>query len=214
MSDLVAEIDRISREVGTRSAGAEEARTVVLRRTYDTPVEEVWDACTDPGRIGRWFLPVSGDLRPGGRYRLEGNANGEILHCEPPVLLRVSWLFGPDPGFGEVEVRLTPEADGRTRFELEHAAVVPPGMWDRYGPGATGVGWDLLTLGLALHLKGESIGSPEEWQVSEEARDLMTRSSEAWGAAYEASGASADTAAAAVRETTAFYAPPAGGDGA
>ena len=48
----------------------------------------MWDACTDPERIGRWFLPVSGDLRLGGRYQLEGNAGGEILRCEPPTCSR------------------------------------------------------------------------------------------------------------------------------
>ena len=28
--------------------------------------------------------PISGDLRLGGRYQLQGNAGGEILVCEPP----------------------------------------------------------------------------------------------------------------------------------
>ena len=61
---------------------AGEGRTVVLRRRYAAAVEDVWDAITDPERIGRWFLPVSGDFRPGGTYQLEGNAGGTILRCE------------------------------------------------------------------------------------------------------------------------------------
>ncbi|MFE7775061.1 hypothetical protein ACFU5O_14390 [Streptomyces sp. NPDC057445] len=36
----------------------------------------------------------------------------------------------------------------------------------------------------------------------------MARSSQAWGEAYSAAGASADTVSAPVRATTAFYAPP------
>jgi uncharacterized protein YndB with AHSA1/START domain len=63
------EIDAVRREVRGRY-------TVVLSRVYDAPVADVWDACTDPERIPRRFLPVSGDLQPGGRFRLEGNAGG------------------------------------------------------------------------------------------------------------------------------------------
>ncbi|MGW1887095.1 SRPBCC family protein [Streptomyces sp. NPDC001970] len=208
MSDIVDQINDIHREVGRRPVAEGEARTVLLRRTYDATAEDVWDACTDPERIRRWFLPVSGEFELGGHYRLEGNASGEILRCEPPKLLKVSWLFGENPGFSEVEVRLTPEGDERTVFELEHVAVVPPEMWDQFGPGAVGVGWDLSVLGLGLHLRGGSIGDPSEWEASDEARECMARSSEAWGAAYGASGAPADVVAAAVQATTAFYAPP------
>ncbi|GAA2258838.1 SRPBCC family protein [Streptomyces amakusaensis] len=220
MSEIADRIDDVRREVGTRPpAGApedtegpagEEVRTVLLARAFDAPPETVWRACTDPERVGRWFLPLGGDLRPGGHYRLEGNAGGEILDCEPPRLLRVSWLFGESPGFGEVELRLAPEPEdgGRTAFELEHIAVVPPGMWDRFGPGAVGVGWDLALLGLDLHLLGRPVGDPAAWQVSDEAREFIARSAERWGAAHRASGAPEDVAASAARETTAFYAPP------
>ena len=27
-------------------------------------VEDVWAACSDPDRLKRWFLPVSGELKP------------------------------------------------------------------------------------------------------------------------------------------------------
>ena len=48
-------------------AGSPPARDTwsVSRRTYDAPIEDVWDAVTNPERISRWFLPVSGDLRAG-----------------------------------------------------------------------------------------------------------------------------------------------------
>jgi uncharacterized protein YndB with AHSA1/START domain len=210
MKDILDEINAIHREVGRREVSGEEARTVLLRRTYDAAAEDVWDACTTAERIGRWFLPVSGDLRLGGRYQLHGNAGGEILRCEPPKLLRVSWVMGEAPGFSEVEVRLTPQGEERTVLELEHVAVVPPGMWDQFGPGAVGVGWDLVMLGLGMHLAGGGI-SPEQaeaWQFTDEAREFMTSSSRAWGTAYAASGASEETAAAAVTATTGFYVPP------
>src|SRR4051812_39384460 len=105
MIDIVNQINNIRREVGTGQLAGDEVRKVLLRRRYEATVDDVWDACTNGDRIGRWFLPVTGDLRPGGRYQLQGNAGGEILRCEPPSLLRVTWVMGEGPR-SEVEVRL------------------------------------------------------------------------------------------------------------
>lgn len=73
--------DKRSWPDGRIAAG--EGRTVRLRRIYDAPIDDIWDALTDPERIGRWFLPISGDFRLGGRYQFEGNAGGEIRACAP-----------------------------------------------------------------------------------------------------------------------------------
>ncbi|MCT9082878.1 SRPBCC family protein [Streptomyces fulvoviolaceus] len=207
MSDIVDEINRLHREVGIRQVEAGEARTVLLRRTYDAEVADVWDAVTSPERIPRWFLPVSGEFKVGGRYQLEGNAGGEILECTEPTRLRVSWLYGPDPGFSEVELRLAPEGEERTVLELEHVAVVPEEFWGQFGPGAVGIGWDLAFLGLGEHLAGGDItkGDAEAWQNSPEAKQYMTRSGEEWGAAYAASGADAETVAATTAATIGAY---------
>ena len=85
MIDIVREIDAVQREVRSGRIAAGEGRQVRMQRTYNAPIEEVWDALTDPERIGRWFLPVSGDYRLGGRYQFEGNAGGEIVECARPT---------------------------------------------------------------------------------------------------------------------------------
>ncbi|MEV4755685.1 SRPBCC family protein [Micromonospora sp. NPDC049559] len=215
MIDIIDEINAIRRRVGQTTLGESDARVVVAERGYDAAIEDVWDAITTPERLTRWFLPVSGDLRPGGTYQFTGNAGGRILRCEPPRLLRVTWIFGEhaEAGGSEVEVRLRSDAPERTTLELEHVAAVDPAMWDRYGPGAVGVGWDLTLLGLGLHLGGTSIGNPDEWAVSPEGRGFATSSSEAWGAAYGAAGASSEVVATAIRNTTGFYAPEPGPTG-
>ena len=203
--DIIEEINAVHREVGERP-DRPGARTVLLRRRYDAAVEDVWDAITSPDRIRRWFLPVSGDLRLGGTYQLEGNAGGEIRQCEPPRLLRVTWVFGGaetlETGFSEVEVRLSEGADGQTVFELEHAATVDAERWADYGPGAVGVGWDLTLLGLGLHLRGESIDDPDAWLLSPEAKEFMTGSSKAWGTTPGVTDSM-------VENTTRFYVPEA-----
>jgi uncharacterized protein YndB with AHSA1/START domain len=187
---------------------AGEGKAIRMRRTYQAPIGDVWDALTNPDRIGRWFLPISGDYRVGGSYQFEGNAGGEILACDRPNRLKVTWIFGDAPvGSSEVEVRLAPAGADATTVELEHTAIVPDEMWSEYGPGAVGVGWEGGFLGLALHLQGGSIADPVAWQVSDEGRDFYTRSSKAWGAAHQAAGADAETVARNVTNTTEFYAP-------
>jgi uncharacterized protein YndB with AHSA1/START domain len=83
MIDVTHQISAVQRRVGTRTLAAGEARIVVISQTYDAAVADVWDACTNADRIPRWFLPVSGELKPGGRYQLEGHAGGTIERCDP-----------------------------------------------------------------------------------------------------------------------------------
>ncbi len=212
MSEIIDQISEAHRAVraGNGGPGGDDGvRTaVLLRRAYPAAIEDVWDACTTAERVNRWLMPVSGDLRLGGTYQLHGNAGGEILRCEPPRLLRVSWVVGDGPA-SEVEVRLAPGDGGHTDFELEHTGIVDPAMWARYGPGAVGVGWDLALLGLYLYL---STGrhrpeDPGAWALSPAGREYVTRSSRAWGAAFRQAGASEAEAEAATAATTAFYAP-------
>jgi uncharacterized protein YndB with AHSA1/START domain len=210
MIDIVREIEAVQREVGEGRVSAGVGRAVRLRRDYDAPIEDVWDALTNPERIGRWFLPLSGEYHVGGRYQFEGNAGGEIVACERPHRLKVTWVYGEvtsDADVSEVEVRLSAVDGGATRFELEHTAIVPEDRWAEYGPGAVGVGWDGGLLGLSLHLRGGSVGDPEAWQLSAEGRDFASRSSEAWGEANRAAGADPAVAARGATNTQAFYAP-------
>ena len=210
MIDIVREIEAVQREVGEGQVPAGAGRAVRLRRDYDAPIEDVWDALTNPERIGRWFLPISGDYRLGGRYQFEGNAGGEIVACERPNRLKVTWEYGEmtsDVAVSEVELRLAPVDGGRTRFELEHTAIVPEERWAEYGPGAVGIGWDQGLLGLTLHLRGGSVDDPVAWQLSEDGREFATRSSGAWGEANLAAGGDPEAVARGVANSTAFYAP-------
>jgi uncharacterized protein YndB with AHSA1/START domain len=210
MIDIVRQIEAVQREVGTGRHPAGEGRVVRLRRTFDAPIDDVWDALANPARIGRWFLPISGDYRLGGRYQFEGNAGGEILECDKPHLLRVSWVYGEvssPADVSEVALRLAAAASGGTTLELEHTAIVPDEFWTTYGPGAVGVGWDGGMLGLSLHLAGGSVDDPIAWQSSDEGRAFNGLSSEAWGAASLAAGMDPTEVATMVANTTEFYAP-------
>jgi uncharacterized protein YndB with AHSA1/START domain len=206
MTDVTNEIDATVREVHARAVEGGEARAVVLARTYPTDLEDMWDACTNPERVPRWFLPVSGDLRVGGRFELKGNASGTIERCDPPTGFRATWEFGGAVSW--IELRLTAVGADRTRLELEHIAQVDDDTWARFGPGAVGIGWELGLTGLGRHVAGEGQLDPtaaEAWAVSEEGRRFITTSSERWSEAAVAAGTDPATARDWAARTTAFY---------
>jgi len=206
MIDVVDQINSMQRRVGSRVLDAGEARTVTVIRTYDAPIEDVWDACTNPERIPRWFLPISGELRVGGRYQLEGNAAGTIESCDPPQSFVATWEYGGEVSW--IELRLSRESDGRTRFELEHIAHIDDERWAQFGPGAVGVGWDLGLMGLATHLMSGKSVDPQQfaaWSASEEGKQFVSLSSQKWCDASVAAGTDRAEAQAAADRTTAFY---------
>ena len=204
--DLHDHMAKMTRTVSAGERDGAESIVVHAARTYSTHALDLWGALTEPERLSRWFLPVSGDLREGGRYQLEGNAGGTIESCVPPERLDVTWEYGG--GVSWLAVRLIPERDG-TRLELEHEAHPMPGFSDRFGPGAVGVGWDLGFMGLARHLdEPERFRAPPEadgWETSPEAMDFYRATSDAWGRAAIRAGTPQEEALAAAEATRTFY---------
>lgn len=204
VADLSGAHPSIERTVSLLERDGQAASAVTLARSFATTVEDLWDAVTSGERIPKWFLPLSGELRLGGRYQLEGNAGGEITACEPLSHFAVTWEFGGDVSW--VEVRVADDGAGHARLTLTHTAHLSD-HWDEYGPGATGVGWEMGLLGLAIHLAQPDEPMPDEaaFATSPEGKAFMTGSSEAWGQAAVAAGTDRDAAHAAARRTTAFY---------
>jgi uncharacterized protein YndB with AHSA1/START domain len=205
MFDVTTQLTGTRREVGTRVHEGVETRVVTITREYPATAGEVWDACTNPERIPRWFLPVSGDLRPGGRYQLEGNAGGTVQRCDPPRSFAATWEY--DEQVSWIELHLEEAGDG-TRLRLEHLVPVDDQRWRDFGPGAVGAGWDMALLGLAANLAGAPPIDPAEvagWLGSPEALGFLTDSATAWGAADEADGTPAERARTATARTIAAY---------
>ena len=211
MIDIVREIDAVQREVGSGRLAAGEARTIRLRRTYDA---------ADRRRLGRADEPGADQpLVPARSAATTGSAAATSSRATPaagssPANGRtgcpVTWGFAEmgDAAMSELELRLTPDGDEATRLRARahgdrarrrrgRCSDPAPSAW----AGTQGV------LGLALHLRGGSVGDPTAWQLSDEGRAFATRSSEAWGAASAAAGADAETVARNVASTNGFYAP-------
>ena len=140
---------------GTRILGslrAADGKGIVrIEDRYDTDIDDLWSALTDPRRLARWIAQVEGDLRPGGefhaRFTSEWEGTGRVEACEPPRRLQVVTKETGSPDAHVIEATLTPEAD-KTVLVIE----------DRGAPiehvAGYGAGWQVHFEDLAAHLAG------------------------------------------------------------
>ena len=146
---------------------------VRIEDRYDTDIDDLWSALTDPVRLARWHGQVEGDLRPGGEFRLtlesEGwEGTGRVEACEPPRRLLVttretdeSWQKGQGvPPFDEtLEATLTSDGD-QTILVLEVQGM-PLDEIAFYGAG-----WQIHAENLAAYLAGREPDDVEaRWQA-------------------------------------------------
>jgi uncharacterized protein YndB with AHSA1/START domain len=205
--DTRGQLEAVERTVTARSGERDGTiRTaVILSQSYATGAEDLWEACSTADRLARWFAPVEGELRLGGRFQVQGNAGGTIETCDPPRGYSVTWEFGGEVSW--LEVKVEPEGDERSRLVLTHTGDGDRGRWDQFGPGAVGIGWDLSLLGLSTHL-ASGAGRPAEateWAQSDDAKAFMAASSRLWSDASVRGGTPDGDARAAEARTTAFY---------
>jgi uncharacterized protein YndB with AHSA1/START domain len=101
-----------------------------LRRSLPYPVEQLWQALTDPAAIARWFWPerfntnADIELRAGGRYRIAGPGagiavSGEYRAVAVPHRLVFTWQWDGEPDETLVTVELAPAGTG-TDLSLRH----------------------------------------------------------------------------------------------
>lgn len=202
--DLEKHLGAVKRSVDVSERSGLPVRAVTLTRVYDTTADDLWDAATNSERLPRWFAPVSGDLELGGRFQIKDNAEGTIEECEPPSHLALTWEYGGEVSW--VEAYIEKESEARSRLTLRHIVPVND-HWKKYGPGATGVGWDLALFGLEHQLSdvGAEPFDEQTFSTSPNGRDYIIRSSDAWRQADITAGENSGQAAAAAKKTAAFY---------
>ena len=80
--------------------------------------------------------------------------------------------------------------------------------WRKYGPGATGVGWDLSFAGLSLHIQTRETvpqNESEVWMGSTEGKTFIRECSTAWADAHIDSGEDETIAREMAEQTARFY---------
>ena len=88
---------------------------VRIEDRFDTGIDDLWSALTDPRRLAGWIGEVEGDLRPGGEYRFRffasgSEGSGRVEACEPPSRLLVTMALD-QPHENVIEATLAADGD-------------------------------------------------------------------------------------------------------
>lgn len=138
---------RVMGRLGTRKGTG----VVHVEDRFDTDIDDLWSALTEPGRLARWLGEVEGDLWIGGQFHARFFASGwvgtgRVVACEPPRRLVVLTTETGEEEEHEMEAMLT--ADG------DHAVLV---IEERGMPldqrAAYGAGLQVHLEDLAAHLE-------------------------------------------------------------
>ena len=109
-----------------------EQTQVIIERTYNAPVERVWQAITDIGQMKQWYMPALADFQPTVGYETKftiEHANKQWPHLwkvtevVPNKRISYEWRYEGYPGNSLVTFELTPEGDGATRIKLSHVGL-------------------------------------------------------------------------------------------
>ena len=147
---------------------AEGTGVVRIEDRYDTDIDDLWSALTDPRRLARWYGEVEGDLRRGGQFNVYLEAAGlhgvgRVEVCEPPRRLQVvtretdeSWQQGGGvPPFDQtLEATLTADG-GQTILVIETHGM----RLDKIA--FYGAGWQIHAENLATYLAGREPADTE-----------------------------------------------------
>ncbi len=124
---------------------------VRMQDRFDTGIDDLWSAITEPRRLARWIAEVEGEPRLGGEFRArftsqwEGTVRVEV--CEPPHRLMVVTRADSRPGELVIEATLT--ADGDQTILVIEARGMRPDQLPDYGAG-----WQVHVEDLAAHIAG------------------------------------------------------------
>ncbi len=138
---------------------------VHLEGRFNTGIDDLWSAITDPGRLSEWHAQVEGELRPGGTFSRyvqadEWEGTGRVEACEAPRHLVVttreseeSWRKGQGmPPFDEtLEATLTADSNQTNLvLEIRGLPIEPIAFF--------GVGWQIHMEKLAAYIEGRFFG--------------------------------------------------------
>ncbi|WP_128435710.1 SRPBCC family protein [Streptomyces cyaneus] len=127
---------------------------VRFSRTYDHPVERVWQFVTDADELVHWFPSRAEiELRPGGTIKFSGDPNmeastGRVLAVDEPRHLSFAW------GDDELHFDLEALDDRRTRFTLTNV------LGAENTAARNSAGWEVCLAALDAHARGARFEGP------------------------------------------------------
>jgi uncharacterized protein YndB with AHSA1/START domain len=127
---------------------------VRFSRTYDHPVDRVWQFVTDPDELAQWFPSRAEiELRPGGTIKFSGDPNmaestGRVIAVDAPRHLSFAW------GGDELHFDLEALDEKRTHFTLTDVLAA------ENTAARNGAGWEVCLAALDTKARGERPEGP------------------------------------------------------
>jgi uncharacterized protein YndB with AHSA1/START domain len=107
---------------------------VRMEDRFDTGIDDLWGAVTDPRRLAQWYGEVEGELSQGGEFRVHmpmaGERRGRVEACEPRRRLLLTMR---DPEQTVIDAQLVAEG-AQTRLVWEERGL-PVDLLSAYGTG-------------------------------------------------------------------------------
>jgi uncharacterized protein YndB with AHSA1/START domain len=106
-------------------------KIVVIERTYEAPIETVWEAITNKDQMKQWYFEVS-DFKAevGFEFQFSAEGNGKIyvhkckvVEANPITKLAYTWSYEGYAGHSLVTFELFSEGKDNTRLKLTHAGL-------------------------------------------------------------------------------------------
>ena len=133
---------------------------VRMEDRFDTDIDDLWSAITEPRRLVRWVAEVEGDLRLGGEFHLRffgGRAGpARVEACDPPNQLQVRTRDEGEPF--ELVIEITLAADGAQTILVLEERGMPLALLAAYGAGV-----QMHVENLAAHLAGGELCDETRW---------------------------------------------------
>jgi len=134
---------------------------VHIEDRFETGIDDLWSALTEPGRLAHWYGQVEGNLRPGGGFRARVFASGwegtgRVDVCEPPRRLLVTSKETDEEDEEVIEATLTANG-GQTTLVLDQRGL-PLDQLAAYGAGL-----QVHVEDLAAHIAGRERVTEGRW---------------------------------------------------
>jgi uncharacterized protein YndB with AHSA1/START domain len=157
--------------------------TVVVERSYNAPIEKVWDALTSPGAIRQWLFEVS-DFKAvvGFEFQFTVEHEGEtyvhlcrVTKVEPNQCLAYTWRYKGHEGESLVTFELSRDF-GKTRLRLTHSGLDTFPKLPAFAPTNFLMGWtDLAGRSLKEFVEGANQVNDSNQEFSSDREIVISR---------------------------------------
>ncbi|HEU0163993.1 MAG TPA: SRPBCC family protein [Thermomicrobiales bacterium] len=152
----------MTRSATGRIASSPAGQSIVLERTFNAPIGDVWKSVTEPERMNRWIGTWKGTAGTGKQVSFAMTAEGDvdyhpvdILLCDEPHQLIVDSII---PGFGTWHLTLElVENEGVTTLTFSHLLASEENV------GSFAAGWEYYIDRLVATYTGEEFADFGEY---------------------------------------------------